>query len=310
VAGDPIDGQRWTRKTTHGIACELNRVGVQVGAKTVARLLDQMGFTLKTNRKNIESGVKRKPGHRRRRNEQFVQINATRRRFESADQPIISVDGKKREMVGNFKNNGRVWRRESKEVNDHDFRTDALGVALPYGVYDVRRNTGLMVVGTSRETPAFAVDAIERWWRTNGARYYPRADRLLVLADSGGANSARSRVWKCDLQQKIANRHGLKVTVCHYPPGASKWNPIEHRMFSEISKNWQGVPLDSYETVMKYIRTSKTATGLKIGAVLNTKPYQTGEEVGEQEMALLNIRARKTLSEWNYTIRPQGQARK
>jgi hypothetical protein len=213
-------------------------------------------------------------------------------------------------MVGNFKSNGRVWRRESKEVNDHDFRTDAIGVALPYGVYDVQRNTGLMVVGTSRETPAFAVDAIERWWRANGTRYYPRADRLLILADSGGANSARSRVWKCDLQQKIANRHGLNVTVCHYPPGASKWNPIEHRMFSEISKNWQGVPLDSYETAMKYIRTTKTATGLKIGAVLNATPYRTGEAVGTEEMALLNIRAQKTLPEWNYTIRPQTKARK
>jgi hypothetical protein len=213
-------------------------------------------------------------------------------------------------MVGNFKSNGRVWRRESKEVNDHDFRTDAIGVALPYGVYDVQRNTGLMVVGTSRETPAFAVDAIERWWRANGTRYYPRADRLLILADSGGANSARSRVWKCDLQQKIANRHGLNVTVCHYPPGASKWNPIEHRMFSEISKNWQGVPLDSYETAMKYIRTTKTATGLKIGAVLNATPYRTGEAVGTEEMALLNIRAQKTLPEWTYTIRPQTKARK
>jgi hypothetical protein len=305
-----MSGLRWTRKTTEKIAEQLSCLGIEVSPNTVARLLNEMGFALKTNRKNIESGVKRKPGHRARRNRQFLNINSTRRQFARADLPIISVDGKKREMIGNFKNTGRGWRREPKQVNDHDFRTDAIGVALPYGIYDVRRNTGMVMVGTTRETPAFAVDAIDRWWRTRGRKDYPSAERLLILADSGGANSARSRVWKCDLQQKICNRYGLSVTVHHYPPGASKWNPIEHKMFSEISKNWQGVPLESYETATKYISTTETRTGLKVNAVLNNTPYETGEEVTDAEMQMLRIRPHKTLPEWNYTITPQSRQRR
>lgn len=230
VAGDPIDGTRWTRKTTQSIAEGLLEVGIEVSANTVGRLLRAMQFSLKTNRKNIESGFKRKHGDRARRNRQFLIINAKRRKFESADLPIISVDGKKRELVGNFKNAGRTWRRKPRQVKDHDFPSDAQGVALPYGIYDVRRNAGMVVLGTSRETPAFAVDAIEQWWRSSGKQHYPGATELLILADSGGANSPRCRVWKCDLQQKLCNRHGLRVTICHYPPGASKWNPIEHRL--------------------------------------------------------------------------------
>ena len=271
-----MSGLRWTRKTTEKIAEQLVGLGIEVSPNTVARLLNQMGFSLKTNRKNIESGVQHKRGHRARRNRQFLTIKSTRHRFERADQPVISVDGKKREMIGLFKNSGRAWRDKPKQVNDHDFRTDAIGVALPYGIYDVGRNTGMVMVGTARETPAFAVDAIDRWWRTRGRKDYPGAQRLLILADSGGANSARSRVWKCDLQQKICNRYGLSVTVHHYPPGASKWNPIEHKLFSEISKNWQGVPLASYETAIKYISTTETRSGLKVNAVLNSRTYETG----------------------------------
>jgi hypothetical protein len=300
-----MSGLRWTRKTTEKIAEQLLRLGIEVSANTVARLLSQMGFSLKTNRKNIESGVVHKPGHRDRRNRQFMTIKSTRRRFERAAQPVISVDGKRREMIGLFKNNGRTWREKAKPVNDHDFRTDAIGVALPYGIYDVGRNTGMVMVGTTRETPAFAVDAIDRWWRTQGRKDYPNADRLLILADSGGANSARSRVWKCDLQQKICNRYGLSVTVQHYPPGASKWNPIEHKMFSEISKNWQGVPLESYETAINYIRSTQTRQGLRVAAVLNPKNYETGETVTDEEIAMLRVRLHRTLPEWNYTIRPQ-----
>jgi hypothetical protein len=300
-----MSGLRWTRKTTEKIAEQLLGLGIEVSAKTVARLLDEMGFSLKTNRKNIESGVQHKPGHRARRNRQFLTIKSTRQRFERANQPVISVDGKKREMIGLFKNNGRAWREKPKQVNDHDFRTDALGVALPYGIYDVGHNTGMVMVGTTRETPAFAVDAIDRWWRTRGSKDYPGAERLLILADSGGANSARSRVWKCDLQQKICNRHGLSVTVNHYPPGASKWNPIEHKLFSEISKNWQGVPLESYETAINYISSTATRTGLKVKAVLNSKTYETGETVTDEEIQMLRIRLHKTHPEWNYTIMPQ-----
>jgi len=232
-------------------------------------------------------------------------INTKRRKFEGTDLPIISVDGKKRELIGNFKNGGRTWRRKSKEVNDHDFPTDAKGVALPYGVYDVRRNTGMVVLGTTRETPAFAVDAVEHWWRSSGRRHYPGADELLILADSGGANSPRSKVWKCDLQQKLCNRYGLRVTVCHYPPGASKWNPIEHLLFSQISKNWQGVPLETYETALNYISTTKTRSGLKVTAKINTTLYETGEYVSDEEIEFLNIRMHRSLPEWNYTIAPQ-----
>ena len=307
VAGDPISGLRWTRSTTGKIARQLLHIGIQVSANTVGRLLAMMNFSLKTNRKNIESGFKRKPGHRARRNRQFMLINAKPRKFHSADLPVISVDGKKRELIGNFKNHGKTWRREAQEVNDHDFPSDATGVALPYGIYDVGRNAGMVVLGTSRETPAFAVDAVERWWRSNGRKHNPDAAELLILADSGGANSSRSKVWKCDLQQKLCNRHALRVTVCHYPPGASKWNPIEHRMFSEISKNWQGVPLQAYKTALNYISTTKTRSGLQITATLQTKTCQAGEHVTDEEMESLKIRTHRTLPDWNYTITPQQQ---
>ncbi len=177
---------------------------------------------------------------------------------------------------------------------------------LPYGIYyDVRRNAGLVTIGTSHETAAFAVDTLEYWWRHEGKKYYPGAQELLILADGGGANSSRSTVWKCDLQQKLCNRHGLKVTVCHYPPGASKWNPIEHRLFSEISKHWQGVPLDSYDTILNYIRRTKTKTGLSVTATLNTKTYPKGEKATPEELALLNIRGLHPHPEWNYIIKPQ-----
>jgi len=266
-----------------------------------------MDFSLKTNRKNIESGFKRKRGDRARRNRQFMVIAAKRRRFQTADLPIISVDGKKRELIGNFKNGGRTWRRKTREVKDHDFPSDAQGVALPYGIYDVRRNAGTVMVGTSRETPEFAVDAIEHWWRSEGRKHYPGATELLILADSGGANNPRCKVWKCDLQQKLCNEHHLRVTVCHYPPGASKWNPIEHRLFSALSKNWQGVPLETYDVALNYISTTKTKTGLTVSAKLNSRTYEKGQAVADNEMDLLNIRAHRTLPEWNYTIKPYAQ---
>jgi len=219
VAGDPISGLRWTRKTTRKIADELGRLGIEVSANTVARLLEEMGFSLKTNRKNIESGFKPKPGYRERRNEQFLYINKIRRQFAHQDLPVISIDCKKKELVGNFKNNGKILCRAAKQVKDHDFRSDAVGMAVPYGIYDVQLNTGMMIVGTSCETPAFATDAIARWWNVLGKKSYPEADQLLVLADCGGGNSARARAWKRDLQQKLCNRHGLKVTTAHIGDG-------------------------------------------------------------------------------------------
>jgi hypothetical protein len=300
-----MGGLRWTRRTTRTIAKELRKLGIQVSHNTVARLLSKMNFSLRTNRKKIESGFKPKPGHRERRNKQFLHIAKQRWQFEQAGWPIISCDCKKKEIVGLFKNPGRTWRRQPHDVLDHDFRSDAVGIAVPYGIYDVQRNTGMVVVGSSRETPEFAVDSVAQWWRTQGSRCYSRADRLLILCDSGGGNGSRSTVWKRDLQTKLANRYGLTITVCHYPPGASKWNPVEHSLFSAISNNWQGVPLIDYETVLKRIRTTKTDRGLKVNATLNSKKYEKGGTVHADEMRSLSCKPLKLLPQWNYTITPQ-----
>lgn len=308
MAGDPMGGLRWTRKTTRSIAEQLRRLNIHVSPNTVGRLLSKMKFSLRTNRKKIESGFKPKPGHRERRNRQFQHIARRRRQFERAGWPVISTDCKKKEPVGLFKNPGRTWRRKARDVLDHDFRSDARGMAIPYGIYDVQRNSGMVVVGSSRETPEFAVDSVARWWSTQGSRCYARADRLLILCDSGGGNSARSTVWKRDLQTKLANRYGLTITVCHYPPGASKWNPIEHRLFSAISNNWQGIPLINYETVLKRIRTTKTEPGLKVTARLNSKQYEKGGTVVAKEMKSLHCKPHKLLPQWNYTIAPQKNA--
>lgn len=305
-AGDPISGLKWTRKTTEKIARELVSIGIKVGAKTVGRLLKKLGYSLRTNRKNIETGSKSKPGDRARRDQQFRKIKRARNRFAKLGLPIISVDSKKKELVGNFKNNGKTWGKKPLFVNDHDFRSHGVGMAVPYGIYDVEQNRGMVVVGTSRETPAFAVDAIAHWWKQEGRNKYMKADHLLILGDGGGGNSSRSRVWKKDLQEKICNRYGLSITVLHYPPGASKWNPIEHRLFSEISKNWAGVPLQSYETVINYICTTKTSQGMTVRATLNKTVYEKGQKVTAIKMKSIRCKHHKTLPEWNYTINPQS----
>lgn len=300
-----MTGLRWTRRTTEKIAEQLAKIGVEVSASSVARILSKMKFSLRTNRKYIESGGKRKSGDRQMRDKQFLYIKKLRKEFSEEGSPIISIDCKKKELIGNFKNNGKTLRRESKKVNDHDFRSDADGIAVPYGIYDVQRNAGTVIMGTSRETPAFAADAVETWWRVDGLKHYPKAKRILILSDCGGGNSARSRVWKKDIQNKVSSKYRLAVTMCHFPPGASKWNPIEHRLFSEISKNWSGVPLDSYETAINYIRTTKTKSGLAVKVRFNKRTYETGEKVSDFEMAALNILHRKKLPEWNYTIMPK-----
>lgn len=264
-----------------------------------------MGFTLKTCRKNIEAGRKYKPGYRKRRDSQFQKIKRSRAKFKRIGAPVLSIDSKKKEKVGNFKNDGKTWRREAKEVFDHDFPSLASGKAIPYGIYDTQRNKALVVVGTSHETPEFASDAIEKWWLLVGRREYKGRKHLLILADCGGGNGNRSTVWKRDLQTKLCNRYGLTVTVRHYPPGASKWNPIEHRLFSEISKSWSGVPLESYETVINYIKTTTTKTGLKVESVLHKNTYMKGKKATKEEMENLNILKDSVLPEWNYTIRPQ-----
>lgn len=296
-------GLKWTRKTTRNIARELRRLGLRISATTVGRLLKAMGFSLRVNRKTLESGNKNPPP-RRVRNRQFRYIQHQRAAFAARGCPVVSVDTKKKELVGTFKNPGVVWAQASPRVNDHDFRSDAEGMAIPYGIYDPQANRGFVVVGTSHETPAFAVDALALWWQGCGRRSYPQAEDLLILADCGGGNSARARAWKYHLQHRICDRYRLTVTVCHYPPGASKWNPIEHHLFSHISRNWAGYPLESYETVVKYVRTTTTSGGLRVTAHLVQKDYNKGEAIPLSEMEQLVLTPHKTLPTWNYTLAP------
>ena len=298
TAGDPVSGLRWTRKTTEKIADELLALNIRVSRKTVAKLLKQNNFSLRTNKKKISNGSPPE------RDAQFATIAQLRERFGRRGNPILSVDTKKRELVGRFKNPGRVWARQSDAVNDHDFRSMAKGVAIPYGIYDLQRNRGTVYVGTSYNTPQFAVECIEKWWRTEGQKRFPDHRHLLVLADTSGSNGATCRAWKHGIQHKLCNEHGLHVTVAHYPPGASKWNPIEHRLFSEISKNWAGRPLDSYETVLNFIRTTKTKTGLKVNARLVKKQYAKGIKISDPAMTVLNFKRPTSLPKWNYTLRP------
>lgn len=294
-----MTGLRWSRRTTTTIAAELAELGVPVSANTVARLLHQMGYSLRVNQKQISTSGS--PD----RNLQFEYLAELRGRFQRRHLPIVSVDSKKRELVGNFRNPGRRWEREARRVYDHDFRTDSIGVAIPYGIYDVRDNRGALVVGVSHDTPAFAAHAIAHWWRQEGSRHYCNSRQLLILADTGGSNSCRCHAWKTEVQYQLANSFALTVTVAHYPTGASKWNPIEHRLFSEVSRNWAGEPLDSYQKILNYARTTKTQTGLRVTAYLDRRHYPCGLKPSPNEVASLRLRRHETLPAWNYTIKPQ-----
>lgn len=303
TAGDPITGLKWTRKTTRKIAQALGEVGIQVSANTVARLLKEMKFSLRVNHKKIESGI-RNPPKPSVRNRQFEYIRAARERFADRRNPVISVDTKKKELIGNFSNPGRTWEQEPVEVYDHDFRCDAAGIAVPYGVYDTEQKIGYMFVGTSHDTPAFAVDCLQRWWTIYGRKAYPTAAELLILADCGGSNSYRCRAWKWRIQKMLCEGHGLTVTVCHYPPGSSKWNPVEHQLFCRITANWQGTPLQNLETMLKYIRTTRTEAGLTVRARPIQKKYENGEKIPDKEIKGLSLTRHKTFPEWNYTLMP------
>jgi hypothetical protein len=289
TAGDPMTGLKWTRRTTAKIAVELSSVGIEISDRTVAKLLKKMHFSLRVNQKKLSSVA---PDER---DSQFAHIADLRESFAAEGLPVISVDTKKRELVGRFKNGGVTWGREPVPVNDHDFRSDAIGIAIPYGVYDLQANRGTVFVGTTYDTPYFAVDAVEKWWRTEGQRRYRDAGHLAILADGGGSNGVTSRV--CD-------RHSLNVTVAHYPSGASKWNPIEHRLFSEISKNWAARPLDSYETILQYLRTTTTTTGLRVRAHLVRKAYKKGITITRDQMNGLDLTHDEALPKWNYTLQP------
>ena len=298
IAGDPMTEQRWVRCSLRQLSKRLKEQGHQAGRSTVSRLLKKLNFSLKANKKKRAGS--RCPG----RDEQFDYIALQKRTFLAAGLPLISVDTKKKELIGNFRNKGKAWCKESAEVNDYNFPGEADGLATPFGVYDVGRNIGYVTVGLSHNTPGFTVTAIARWWEEEGHELYPGVDQLLILADGGGGNGSRARAWKYNLQVKICDRFGLTVTVCHYPPGCSKWNPVEYKLFSQISVNWAGKPLKTLGIMLGYIRGTTTTTGLKVKAVLDEGVYKKGQKVTRKEMEQLNLKPHEVCPRWNYTLRP------
>ena len=300
VAGDPITGIRWTHRTTDKIAAELADLGIQVCPRTVARILKGLDYRLRVNHKRVSTGSG--PD----RDQQFAYIAEQRAKFAGRGLPVVSIDTKKRELVGNFKNSGSIWAKTPQAVNDHDFRSQADGIAIPYGVYDLSANRSFVVVGTSHDTPDFAADNLLRWWQRAGRERYLGASELLVLADSGGSNSPRVRCFKYALQTRLVDPYHLKVTVCHYPSGASKWNPIDHRLFSEISKNWAGQPLRSYHTILNYLRSTTTETGLRVHAELVDQDYPKGIKIADAQFAAIALEPHQTQPLRNYTICPRS----
>lgn len=287
----------WTHKRLAQIARELGQWKIHVSASTVRRLLHQLGYRLHANLKSLS-----KPHPDRDR--QFRCIKRRRRHFASQGLPIISIDTKKKELIGKFKNPGRVWGLQPTPVLDHDFRSDASHIAVPYGVYDVTRNHGSVFLGLSHDTPAFAAHNVACWWRDYGRKHYPGAEKLLILADGGGSNGARVRAWKWELHRQLVTPFGLAVTVCHYPTGASKWNPAEHRLFGPISKRWAGIPLIDLPTTIGLIRQTKTAAGLRVNCRLVTNRFPTAQKVSTTDMRLLPLRSNTILPTWNYTLLP------
>jgi hypothetical protein len=298
-----MSDDKWLNCRLRDIQDRLDKQGHPVSVPVISRLLRAHDYRLRVN-------VKERAGtHDPERGAQFEHIRAQRAQHQAAGQPTLSVDTKKKELIGNFKNPGRIWGQEPEEVNVHDFRQDAIGRAVPYGIYDIQHNRATVYVGQSADTPTFAVDNIVRWCQTERLVYSPEATQLMIEADCGGSNGYRSRAWKRDLQAKVADAFGLTVTVCHYPTGASKWNPIEHRLFSEISKTWAGCPLRSYNLMLHYIRDTKTQTGLSVQAHLVTETYETGVKVPDEEMDALNIEFHDVCPQWNYTIYPRSVPR-
>jgi hypothetical protein len=293
--------QKWVRVSLRQLSRELGEAGHAASPPTVRRLLEVQGYRLHANTKQLDSSAAHPD-----RDRQFRYIAEQRQVFREAGLPQISVDTKKKELIGQFKNVGQVWSHTAEAVNVHDFRPDALGRAVPYGIYDLTQNRGTVYVGQSADTPRFAVDLLARWWTDEGQSAYPDAGKLLILADGGGSNSARSRVWKQQLQEQLCEQHGLAVTVCHYPPGCSKWNPIEHRLFGPISQNWAGHPLATWDTMLGYAQGTTTTTGLTVRAALHDRTYQTGERVSDAEMATLKLTKHDVCPTWNYTLRPRS----
>jgi hypothetical protein len=300
VAGNPEGDERWVRSSCKKLASRLKERGFSISPTTIWRVLQRMGFSLKTHVRR-RRGVNPDPA---KRDEQFRYIASQRAAFCQAGIPAISVDTKKKELIGNFRNPGKSWCRRPREVNEHDYASQAECLAVPFGVYDVAKNTGYVVVGMSHNTSEFAVSSISKWWEEEGRVVYPGMSQLLILADGGGGNGSRSKAWRWNLQERICNRYGLTVTVCHYPPGCSKWNPVEHRLFSQITNNWAGKPLRSLAIMLGYIRGTTTTTGLTVKAVLDEGIYPKGQKVSWKEVDGLNLTAHEICPEWNYTIRP------
>ncbi len=294
-----MGGQKWVRRSLSQLRTALQGQRYHISRTTIRRLLKKLGYSLKANRKRFTG-----PPHPDR-DRQFRYIERGKKLFLAAGHPVVSVDAKKKELIGNFKNPGPTWCRQADEVNAHDFRQDAIARAVPYGSYDLKHNWGYVYVGTSAETSAFAVDAICMWWQDQDRPTFPDESKLLILSDAGGSDGCRFRLWKKQLQERLADRLGIEVMVCHYPTGASKWNPIEHRLFSYISLNWAGKPLRSIGLMLGYIRDTTTKTGLKVKAFLVDREYKKGVKVSDKEMAALNLVRRSICPNWNYLIRPR-----
>jgi len=298
--GDPQSPLRWTCKSVRQLAAELTAQGYGIGRQKVADLLHDLGYSLQANRKTKEGGTH--PD----RNAQFEYINTQVQFFQEQGYPVVSVDAKKKELVGEFKNGGREWQPQGKPlaVRVYDFIDPQLGKAIPYGVYDVTANTGWVSIGIDHDTAEFAVETLRRWWWHMGAPAYPKARALLITADGGGSNGSRCRLWKVTLQ-RLADELGLRITVCHFPPGTSKWNKIEHRLFSHIAINWRGQPLTSLEVIVNLIANTTTRQGLAIQAALDTNRYPTGIVVNDQQLAAVNLKRAEFHGDWNYTIHPR-----
>ena len=298
--GDPESPLRWTCKSVRNIEEILSQGGFSVSYRTLARILHELGYSLQANRKTSE-GKADHPDW----DAQFHYINRWAKRCLGKNTPVISVDTKKKELIGNYKNQGREWRKKKSalKVLSHDFPDPEVGKAVPYGVYDIGSNTGWVNVGVNADTAEFAVESIRQWWMKMGRKRYSKSESLFICADSGGSNASRSHLWKRELQ-KLSTQQGLKITVCHFPPGTSKWNKIEHRLFSHITMNWRGRPLTDYQTIVNLIASTKTKAGLRIKVRLDTREYQRGIMVTAEEMEKLKIKRHKFHGEWNYTISP------
>jgi hypothetical protein len=299
--GDPESPLRWTCKGVRELTNEMKKQNYRVERQTVATLLNAMGYSLQSNRKCITDGAKHPD-----RNAQFEHINEQAKKEMKRGNPVISVDTKKKELVGNYKNNGKTWQKSKNpvKVKDHDFPGPDVPHAHPYGIYDIKRNEGFVNIGTDHDTAQFAAASIRAWWTTTGRKTYKRAKRIQIMADSGGSNSYRVRLWKLELQ-KFANDTGLTIGVCHFPSGTSKWNKVEHRLFAFISRHWQGEPLINFETIINLICTTTTSKGLKVNCQLDERDYPTKVKVSDEIMASIRLFPDKFHGEWNYSIRPQ-----